>query len=182
MSWSKIIIYNSFIRSNFEYCPLVWHFCGKTNNNRLEKIQERSLRILQDTYELSYEELLNRNGSGTLLPRRIKLLLLETYKSFHGMNANCLHNIFKFNWTSHERQSVKLIQPKLRTYSYGLWSFSYLGSKLWNDIVNSDPGIANCDFEDLMGFLNTGKAQIWMKVSHMYDILLFWMCYSLDHP
>ena len=56
------IIYNSFIRSNFEYCPLVWHFCGKTNNNKLEKIHERSLRILQDTYELSHEELLNRNG------------------------------------------------------------------------------------------------------------------------
>ena len=56
------IIYNSFIRSNFEYCPLLWHFCGKTNNNKLEKIHERSLRILQDTYELSHEELLNRNG------------------------------------------------------------------------------------------------------------------------
>ena len=52
----KSIIYNSFIRSNFEYCPLVWHFIGKTNNNKLEKIHERSLRILQDTYELSYEE------------------------------------------------------------------------------------------------------------------------------
>ena len=71
----KSIIYNSFIRSNFEYCPLVWHFCGKTNNNKLEKIQERSLRILQDTYELSYEELLNRNESSTLLLHRIKLLL-----------------------------------------------------------------------------------------------------------
>ena len=58
---SKSIIYNSFIRSNFEYCPLVRHFCGKTNNNKLEKIQEWPLRILQDTDELSYEELLNRN-------------------------------------------------------------------------------------------------------------------------
>ena len=117
---SKSIIYNSFIRSNFKYCPLVWHLCGKTNNNKLEKIQERSLRILQDTYELSYEELLNRNGSSTLLLHRIKLLLLETYQSFHGMNANCLHNIFKVNCTSHERRSVKLIQPKRRTTSYGL--------------------------------------------------------------
>ena len=25
-------IYNSFIMSNFDYCPLVWHFCGNTNN------------------------------------------------------------------------------------------------------------------------------------------------------
>ena len=101
--------------------------------------------------------LLNRNGSSTLLLHRIKLLLLETYKSFHGMNANYLHNIFKSNCTSHERRSVKLIQPKRRTTSYGLRSFSYLGSKLWYDIVNSEPGIVNCDFDDLMYFLKHWK-------------------------
>ena len=56
------IIFNSFIRSNFEYCPLVWHFYGKTNNQKLEKIQEQSLRILHDTFELTYEELLNKNS------------------------------------------------------------------------------------------------------------------------
>ena len=48
---------------------------------------------------------------------------------------------------------MKLIQPNRRTTSYGLRLLSYLGSKLWNDVVNSDPGIANCDFKDLMDFL-----------------------------
>ena len=125
----------------------------KSNNNKLEKIQERSLRILHDTYELSYEELLNKNGSNTLLLHRLKLLIMETYKSFHCINANCLHGIFKFNSTFHERRSDKLIQPKRRTTSNGLRSFSYLGSKLWNDLVNSDPAIANCDFNEIMVYL-----------------------------
>ena len=39
---SKKLIFNSFIMSYFNYCPLVWHFCGKGNNNKLEQIQERS--------------------------------------------------------------------------------------------------------------------------------------------
>ena len=39
-------MHQSFIASNLSYCPLVWHFCGKTNNAKLEKIQERSLRIM----------------------------------------------------------------------------------------------------------------------------------------
>ena len=125
----------------------------KTNNNKLEKIQERSLRILHDTYELSYEELLNKNGSNTLLLHRLKLLIMEKYKSFHCINANCLHGVFTFNSTSHERRSDKLIQPKRRTTSNGLRSFSYLGSKLWNDLVNSDPAIANCDFNEIMVYL-----------------------------
>ena len=186
-SWSKSIIYNSFIRSNFDYCPLVWHFCEKINNNQLEKIQERSLRILQDSYELAYEKLLNRNGSGTLLLHRLKLLILETYKSFHGMNANCLHNIFKFNCTSHERRSVKLIQSKRRTTSYGLRPFSYLRSQLWNDIVNSDPGMATCDFNDLMDFLkhwegpnmNEGFPYVWHFTT--LNALSFYRIFALSY-
>ena len=30
----KLTIYYSFIMSNFNYCPLVWHFCGETNTKK----------------------------------------------------------------------------------------------------------------------------------------------------
>ena len=39
------LIFQSFVLSNFTYCPLVWHLCGKQNNGKIEKIQERALRI-----------------------------------------------------------------------------------------------------------------------------------------
>jgi hypothetical protein len=42
----RVTIYFSFIMSNFNYCPIVWHFCGETNTRKIEKIQERVLRIL----------------------------------------------------------------------------------------------------------------------------------------
>jgi uncharacterized protein YpmS len=32
----KLTIYYSFIMSNFNYCPLVWHFCGETNTQKIE--------------------------------------------------------------------------------------------------------------------------------------------------
>ena len=34
---ARRIIYNSFVSRNFNYCPLVWHFCGVTNGNKVEK-------------------------------------------------------------------------------------------------------------------------------------------------
>ena len=168
---SKKIIFNSFITSNFEYCPLVWHFCGKTNNQKLEKIQERSLRILHDTFELTYEELLHKNGSSSLLLYRLKLFIIETYKSFHHMNAECLHDLFQLNHTTYETRSHKLIQPKRKTTSNGLRTFSYLGSKLWNDLVNSEPAIANVEFDELIEFLkdwegsntNDGFPYVWPR-------------------
>ena len=166
---SKKIIFNSFIRSNFEYCPLVWHFCGKTNNQKLEKIQERSLRILHDTFELTYEELLHKNASSSLLLYRLKLFIIETYKSFHRVNAECLHDLFQLNNTTYETRPHKLIQPKRKTTSNGLRTFSYLGSKLWNDLVNSEPAIANVEFDELIEFLkdwegpntNDGSPYVW---------------------
>ena len=39
----RLTIYFSFIMSNFNYCPIVWHFCGETNTRKIEKIQERAL-------------------------------------------------------------------------------------------------------------------------------------------
>ena len=35
---SKLTIYYSFILSNFNYCPLVWHFCCENNTKKLEYI------------------------------------------------------------------------------------------------------------------------------------------------
>ena len=34
------------------------------------------------------------------------------------------------------RDSSRLVQPKPRTTNFGLRSFSYLASKLWNDLPN----------------------------------------------
>ena len=43
---TKLLIYKSFINSNFNYCPLVWHFCSKTSSDKLERIQYKALRLV----------------------------------------------------------------------------------------------------------------------------------------
>ena len=53
----RFLIYKSFIQSNFNYCSMVWHFCSKTNTEKLEKIQQRALRIVFNDYVSSYETL-----------------------------------------------------------------------------------------------------------------------------
>ena len=72
--YSRKIIYNSFIMSNFTYCVPVWHFCGKVNNGKIEKINERALRILFNDFTSSYKELLDLSNSDTVLLARLKIL------------------------------------------------------------------------------------------------------------
>ena len=127
---SKSIIYNSFIASNFNYCPLVWHFCGTTNSNKLEKLRERSLRILHNDFDS--QNLMDKSGQRTLLSNRLKYLILEVFKSIRKPNAPCLHDIFVLKEVPYDLRTPKLEQPNRRTTNYGLRTFSYLGFKLWN--------------------------------------------------
>ena len=39
----KMKIFNAFIISNFNYCPLIWHLCTKSDTLKTKKLQERSL-------------------------------------------------------------------------------------------------------------------------------------------
>ena len=47
---TRKILANSFIISNFNYCPLVWYFSRSKQLQKIEKIQERILRFLHDDY------------------------------------------------------------------------------------------------------------------------------------
>ena len=45
---TRKILANSFIISNFNYCPLVWDFSTAKQLQKIEKTQERVLRFLHD--------------------------------------------------------------------------------------------------------------------------------------
>ena len=129
----RILIFKSFISSSFDYCPVSWMFCGKTNLNKLEKLQERVLRFVFRDTTSSYESLLERGNFLPFSAYRIRCLGIKTYKCFHGPNPDYLNNLFKQSSIKYNlRDSCRLEQSKFNTFSYGQRSFQYYGSKLWN--------------------------------------------------
>jgi hypothetical protein len=76
----KLTIYYSFIMFNFNYCPLVWHFCGEVNTKKVEKIQEMALRFIYEDYSASYDELLSKSKLPSLKVRKMRSLAIEVYK------------------------------------------------------------------------------------------------------
>ena len=55
---TRKILANSFIISNFNYCPLVWYFSTAKQLQKIEKIKERVHRFLHDDYMSDYLTLL----------------------------------------------------------------------------------------------------------------------------
>ena len=169
---SKSVLYHSFIASNFNHCPIVWHFCGVVNNNKLETIQESSQRILFSDYESDVHDLLDSIGGQTLAVRRLKFMLLEVYKCIKKVNAPCLHNLFNTNTIPYQLRTSKLEQPLRKTTRYGLRTFSYVGSHLWNYVSNDHSDIAHIDFNECRAFLNTWKGP---DISRYAIALLWWL-------
>ena len=144
---SRMIIYNSFINSNFNYCPIVWHFCGKTNGDKIEKIQERALRIIFRNYDSRYPELLRGARAYTMLDKRLRSRLLHVFKPLKGMHAKSLNDMYSVKQLNYSmRRSVKLVQPQRTANIVGLKTVTYLGAKLWNDNVVLCDELWNEDF------------------------------------
>ena len=73
------VLVQSFVYSNFNYCPLVWHFCSAESMNKIEKIQEaqeRALRLLYNDHVSSYNDLLLKSQRCTMHVSRLRSLSL----------------------------------------------------------------------------------------------------------
>ena len=53
----------TYIMSAFKYCPLIWMFRNKTSNNQINKIHKRTLRLVFETEDANFEDLLLKDNS-----------------------------------------------------------------------------------------------------------------------
>ena len=118
------------------------------NNSKIEKIQERALKIVYNDYESDYDTLLKMFGTDTMLQSRLKTMVMEVFKSLKRVNPVYIQNIFLNQDQPYDlRNPYPLVQKKTKTVTFGLRTFGYLGSKMWNDLPShfKDTDISNVD-------------------------------------
>ena len=77
---AKRVLINSYIISNFNYCPLVWMFSTAKSLNKIESLQKRALRFLYNDYSISYEGLLEKAGKVKVNVYRLRNCVLKFIK------------------------------------------------------------------------------------------------------
>ena len=112
---------------------IVWHHCTSKNMTKMEKLNKRALQIIFNDYTSSYEELLVNAKRPYLYLSRIHALVI--FKSIHSINPAFLHDVFIPRTSVYEmRNQLQLVQPSVHTEKYGIQSFRYQGSKIWNSL------------------------------------------------
>lgn len=134
----KLILYNSFIKSQFGYCPIVWLCHGKVVENKINSIQKRALRAVYNDFDSSFAELLKRGNHETIHQSNLKYLVVKVFKCLRKETPEILHEIFVEDISHHNLRINKLlILPKTNTLTYGVNSFAYRGSATWNSLSDS---------------------------------------------
>ena len=91
---SRMVIYKSFIISNFNYCPVVWLFTSKSSLSKLENIQKRALKFVLNDYESDYNDLLTKANVPGIKIMTLRKLAIEVYKSVTKINPEYLNKLF----------------------------------------------------------------------------------------
>ena len=137
------ILFKAFIESQFKYCPLVWMFYGRNVNDKINKLHERSLRMVYDDYTTTFEELLERDNSFSIHHQNIQTLMIEIYKAINNFPGATIKDLFtRVDYTYSLRRNQDVTIPRVNTSLKGQNSIRYLGAIIWNslptDIRNID--------------------------------------------
>ena len=62
----KRTLYKAFVESQFKYCPLTWILHSLKTNYKINRLQDRPLRLIYNDHISSFEELLSKDGTFTI--------------------------------------------------------------------------------------------------------------------
>ena len=155
------ILVKSFIYSNYNYCPLVWHFCSKKSVNKTERIQYRVLQFLQNDYDSDYNTLLKKSDKFSMEIRRLRPMALEIFKSLNDLNPSFMNILFNKRNNINRRKN-DLIFFKQNTITFGSNSLRCLSPHIWNTLPENTKEITS----NLLQY-------IWFSTLALYITLLF---------
>ena len=132
------LLMNSFFKSQFNYCPLVWMCHNRTINNKINRLHERCLRIIYNDNKSSFQELPDKDKGVTIHIKNVRALAIEMFKVSNNYSNSLMSEIFdKRNNVYDIRNPSEFARPNVRSVFNGTESISFLGPKIW-DIVPSE--------------------------------------------
>ena len=89
-----VLLHKSMIKSQFNYCPLVWMFCSRQLNNLINKVHEKGLRLIYLDETKDFQQLLRGQSEITIHQRSLQVLVPELYKIVNGIAPPIMNSLF----------------------------------------------------------------------------------------
>ena len=113
-------------------------FHSRKLHNKINKLHERSLRIVYNNDTSRSEELLSKDKSVTIHSSNIQTLSIEMYKGKYNLSLPITQDIFNIrNTLPNMRIQHDSTLPQSKTVNYGTESITFTGPKVWNILPKS---------------------------------------------
>ena len=128
----KKLLFQIFIESQFSYCPLVWMFCSRKMNRRINSLHERALCIVYNDYTSSFVELLKIDKSLTIHQRNIHKVAIEMFKVKNRICPEFITDLFETYEGPYTRLDRYFKWPNANKVFKGKMSFRIFGPIVWD--------------------------------------------------
>ena len=134
----KKAVMNAFIEQQFSNssCPLIWMFCTKDLNEKVNSVHRRALRQTYSDFNSSIEELLEKNNSVTVHQRNIQLVAIEMYKATKELGPRIVQELFTLN--QNDNGNKTFLRPNVNHKNTGENTLRYFGPIVWNEMLPSE--------------------------------------------
>ena len=130
--------FNSVIKSQFIYCPLILMFTSRCLNNALDNTHERALRLIYNDHEKSFSSILTENNLKIIHHKNLEFLAIEIYKFQNGLPPPIMNDIFYSRQNIYNLQKFQeLFTSTKNTVNFATETISYRCSQLWNLIPSN---------------------------------------------
>ena len=102
------LIMQSFIKSQFSYCLLIWMFYSRSFINKLNNIHEKYLHLVANDYGSNFNELLESSHELSISKPCINYLIIELYMYLHGLCPKLMTDIFTLWKNSYNIRNIRL--------------------------------------------------------------------------
>ena len=136
---TAILLYRALIEPYFDYCCPVWDGLSNELADKLQKLQNRAIRVITNSdYYSSATALRGELGWDNLCTRRKKQKLKLMFKTLNDQSPEYLKGLFMPFSTDYglRNSDNKLALPKPRT-DFLKRSFCYSGAQLWNSLPSN---------------------------------------------
>ena len=123
-----------FITSQFNYCPLIRMFHSRQLNNRINKTQERALRLVYKNNKLTFDDLFTLDNSVIIHQQNLQILETEIYKVKNSLAPEIMTELFEIKEPHYNlcSEASHFKREKIKSTHYGIQSVRHLGPKIWN--------------------------------------------------
>lgn len=111
-------------------------FCLKTSLKKMDKIHERSLRLVLDDYSSDFNDLLTLSNM-SIHQRCINFLMTEVFKYLNGLSPDLMNDVFVLTKNTYNLRNFNIFKTENpRSTRFGLDAIAHRASELWQSIPN----------------------------------------------